>query len=218
MIKNVIFDVDGVIRTIKIQPVTNFLSNELAEKYGPRYDGVTIRNYFDKLLHNEIFDKFDLGQIDLQELIKLISERHNEPIEVLQEVMSRRLELQNNIFFVPTMNLIKKLKEEGYNIFILSNMGIDMAQVLKEVFAECEFDDIVFSSEVHMMKPNLEIYEYALNRFNARPEECLFVDDRLVNLEPFKKLGGNIYEFNPKNVEESVKGLEEMLTPSTFSK
>ncbi len=45
------------------------------------------------------------------------------------------------------------------------------------------------SCYVGARKPNLPIYEMALNVTQRRPEECLFVDDREVNLEPARRLG-----------------------------
>jgi HAD superfamily hydrolase (TIGR01509 family) len=40
-----------------------------------------------------------------------------------------------------------------------------------------------------MRKPDLEIYEQVLGKLKVKPEEILFIDDQLENIEPAQKLG-----------------------------
>jgi HAD superfamily hydrolase (TIGR01509 family) len=47
----------------------------------------------------------------------------------------------------------------------------------------------VISGEVGVRKPSLEIYQILLDRCRARGRECIFVDDRISNLEPAAALG-----------------------------
>ena len=51
------------------------------------------------------------------------------------------------------------------------------------------FEELVISAEEGVMKPQLEIYARAVERLNVRPEEAVFVDDVLVNIEAAKKAG-----------------------------
>ncbi|MGW0808042.1 HAD family hydrolase [Nonomuraea sp. NPDC002799] len=50
-------------------------------------------------------------------------------------------------------------------------------------------DDVVSSARVGVAKPDRRIYEIAAERAGAAPERCLFVDDRLQNVEAARELG-----------------------------
>ena len=47
-----------------------------------------------------------------------------------------------------------------------------------------------------MVKPHAEIYEYLLNTYKLKAEECIFIDDRLDNIEAGEKLGIKGYLFD----------------------
>jgi epoxide hydrolase-like predicted phosphatase len=51
------------------------------------------------------------------------------------------------------------------------------------------FDVTVISAEVHMHKPQPEIYRLAAERLEVKPEECLFVDDLRENCEGAEAVG-----------------------------
>ncbi|MGI5288400.1 HAD family hydrolase [Nonomuraea polychroma] len=50
-------------------------------------------------------------------------------------------------------------------------------------------DDLVSSARVGVAKPDRRIYEIAAERAGVAPERCLFVDDRLPNVEAARALG-----------------------------
>ncbi len=50
-------------------------------------------------------------------------------------------------------------------------------------------DDLVSSHRVRVAKPDPRIYEIAAERAGVPPERCLFVDDRLPNVEAARALG-----------------------------
>lgn len=218
MIKNVIFDMDGVLRTLVIEQLNDILPKEMLAKYPGRYGGVSLRDYFSTFLHNKVYDQFDLGNVSREEMALQISSTFNEPYEVLDYLLEYRLLREKNIIFDQSMDFVKRIRQEGIKTFILSNMGIDMSAKLRKYVGEENFDDIIFSNEVHMKKPNKEIYEYAIQRFGIKPKESLFVDDRVANLEPFEALGGNVFQFNPTDISGSILKLEDMLDSSGFQK
>jgi putative hydrolase of the HAD superfamily len=51
------------------------------------------------------------------------------------------------------------------------------------------FDCLVFSSEVGLIKPDLEIYRHSLRALQAEAEETLFIDDREANVQAAGQLG-----------------------------
>jgi putative hydrolase of the HAD superfamily len=56
------------------------------------------------------------------------------------------------------------------------------------------------SYQVKLMKPEKEIYEVFLAKFNLIAEECLFIDDLEENLEGARKLG--IQGLNVKDINK----------------
>lgn len=50
-------------------------------------------------------------------------------------------------------------------------------------------DGAIFSYTVKQIKPDLEIYETLLNQYRLKPDECVFIDDRMENIEGAKKAG-----------------------------
>ncbi len=44
------------------------------------------------------------------------------------------------------------------------------------------FDDLVISAEVRLMKPDPQIYQLALERLGAEPEQAVFIDDSITNV------------------------------------
>ena len=50
-------------------------------------------------------------------------------------------------------------------------------------------DGAIFSYTVKQIKPDLEIYETLLNQYKLKPEECVFIDDRMENIEGAEKAG-----------------------------
>ena len=51
-----------------------------------------------------------------------------------------------------------------------------------------KFDGLLLSGEVKLIKPEIEIYELAISRFNLTPEETVFVDDKLENIKVAENL------------------------------
>lgn len=212
MIKNIIFDVNGVLRILNNDPISHYLPKKLCEKYKSKYENTLCRDFVVKVFHNRIYAQHDLGLIDREELIAKLSENANEPLNVVASFMNKRLLKKHNTIFKPMMKLIKNLKLCGYRTFILSNMGKDMSEALKGMLGTNNFDDIIFSCDVHMMKPNSKIFKYAIQRFNINPKESLFIDDTLSNLVPFDKLGGHTYLFDKNKIKQNIIEIEKLIT------
>jgi putative hydrolase of the HAD superfamily len=88
------------------------------------------------------------------------------------------------------------LKQRGLLTAILSNMGDNVLDNMKRTFDWLpRFDVLVWSYQLHMAKPDPAIYHYVLKELGTQPEETLFIDDRLVNVEAARALGMPALEF-----------------------
>jgi epoxide hydrolase-like predicted phosphatase len=77
-----------------------------------------------------------------------------------------------------------------YKIGILSNAwsGAHSFHNLKFKF-NTWMDFAIYSAEVGLLKPDPRIYQLALAQANLPPDECIFVDDKRVNIQAAESLG-----------------------------
>jgi putative hydrolase of the HAD superfamily len=70
------------------------------------------------------------------------------------------------------------------------------------------FDHMVISAEVGIMKPDPRIYRLALEELAAKPEESVFLDDVLANVEAARSAGmAGIHFTQPQQALEELKQL-----------
>ncbi len=70
------------------------------------------------------------------------------------------------------------------------------------------FDEMIISAEVGLMKPDPRIYRLALEKLGALPEESVFLDDVLVNVEAARSVGmSGIHFTQPEKALEELKQL-----------
>jgi putative hydrolase of the HAD superfamily len=90
-----------------------------------------------------------------------------------------------------------QLKQRGLLTAILSNMGDSVLENMKRKFDWLSrFDVLVWSYQLRMAKPDPAIYRHILKELGTRPEETLFLDDKLVNVEAAQALGMVALQFS----------------------
>ena len=97
-------------------------------------------------------------------------------------------------------SLVRDIKNSGGKLYLISNISLKFANEYKEVewikeLFDC-FDGLIFSSVVNKLKPNKDIFEYALNKYGLTASECLFVDDSEGNVKGAASIGINTYLFD----------------------
>lgn len=82
-----------------------------------------------------------------------------------------------------------QLKKRGIRTAILSNMGDTvLAHMEREFDWLPRFDVLIWSFQHKMAKPDPAIYRLVLERLGTRPEETLFIDDKLANVDAARAL------------------------------
>ncbi len=108
-----------------------------------------------------------------------------------------------------------ELKQHGLRTAILSNMGDTvLASIQREFDWLPRFDVLIWSFEHKMAKPDPAIYALTLERLGTRPEEALFIDDRMANIEAARALGLLAIQFYTiENLRENLvaAGLDSQL-------
>ena len=90
----------------------------------------------------------------------------------------------------------QQLKQRGLLTAILSNMGDNVLASLEREFEWIHrFDVLIWSYQWHMAKPDPAIYRLVLDKLNVHPEEVLFLDDKLLNVEAAQALGMKAIQF-----------------------
>lgn len=107
--------------------------------------------------------------------------------------------------------LVMKLKERGFKIFLCSNASVRLLTCYEQVIpCADQFDGILFSAEVRCMKPQKEIYERLFTRFSLKPEECYFIDDQHLNIESGARCGMDGYVYDGDR-EKLIRKLNQVL-------
>lgn len=199
MKKNIIFDFGNVLGRCYADWLTAPYVDTDEERIQVR-DVVFDRLYWDRL---------DRGTITDEEVITGICSRlpeklHRKATTVYQNWI-------NSMTPVPLMtSLVHELKEKGHKLYLLSNISIGFSETyhtipwIRTLFEQ--FDGLVLSGTIHMAKPDLEIYQYILNKFSLKAEDCVFIDDNHDNVAGAEKAGIEAYFF-----DQDVEKLREFL-------
>lgn len=109
------------------------------------------------------------------------------------EVINTTKVLINKLYKVKDKRIFKKIKEinENVKIIIATNHLSFVKDFIKEAFNIDYLDDIIISAEIHKIKPNLDFYQYILNKYSIESKELLFLDDNINNINGAQALGIN---------------------------
>jgi 2-haloalkanoic acid dehalogenase type II len=77
-------------------------------------------------------------------------------------------------------NVLPQLKEEGLMIGLVTNgLQSELIKMLSRVGLEGFFDVVVVVDTLRKMKPDLEVFYYALEKLRIAPSEAIFVGDEI---------------------------------------
>lgn len=172
MIRNIVFDMGNVV--IRFDPA--FFLNRA---------GITDPEDR-RLILNELFHSVEWAQMDAGTL----TEETAEPL-ILARFPERLQETVKELLYhwayprdmIPGMeDLVKRLKEAGYHIYLLSNASAAQHEYWPGFPVSRYFDGKLISCDVKTVKPNPAIYRMFTEKFSLNPEECLFTDDSAANV------------------------------------
>ena len=108
--------------------------------------------------------------------------------------------------FEESIDILKKLKDKNYECYVLSNWSAETFAGMTDDYPFLKlFDGLLISGEDKLMKPDSAIYELAINRFNLNPNETVFIDDKLENIQAAKNLKLlTIHLTDPNKIEYEI--------------
>jgi putative hydrolase of the HAD superfamily len=128
---------------------------------------------------------FDRGALSESELIERLESRLG---KTRQEVTAILDTVRDSLVEKPdTVKLIRALRARGIPLYCLSNMP----------------------TAVQMMKPEPDVFMHLLDAFKLRPQECVFIDDVLANIESARQVGLHTVWF--KDAAQCRRELDQLL-------
>lgn len=93
--------------------------------------------------------------------------------------------------------LLRALKARGVPLYALSNWSAETFAATRPRFAAVLglFDDIVISGAVKLVKPDPRLFHLALDRWQVRAEDAVFIDDMPDNVAAAQALGLTAIQF-----------------------
>ena len=109
--------------------------------------------------------------------------------------------------FEESVDILKKLKDKNYDCYVLSNWSAETFAGMIDDYPFLKlFDGLLISGEDKLIKPDHAIYQLARDRFNLNPEETVFIDDKLENIQAAQEMNfKTIYLTDPNIIKTEIK-------------
>jgi len=130
-------------------------------------------------------------KLTFYEFMKKLIKQRNLPKEIFDEIEELWEYARKHIGVFPdTVETLKKLKKK-YKLVLLSNTAKKEGEESITRFGlKKYFDEVIFSGQIGLAKPNPRIFRLVLDHFDVNGEECVMVGDNLeVDIIPAKLLG-----------------------------
>lgn len=196
MIKNIVFDIGNVLVDFDVK---GFL-------YRKGFEPDIIKRIIKASLLSPYWEQFERGDLSEDEVMKAFINLDPE----IEEQLYKAFDNVHGMLIIRdfAVDLVKKLKKDGFNVYYLSNYS-------SKAYADCS-DSLAFmkymdggcvSFQERMTKPDINFYKRFLEKYNLVAEECIFVDDTPLNVEVAEKLGfkGILYESYENTVDSIYK-------------
>ena len=193
-IKNIIFDCGGVL-----------------VDWNPRYfyrsyfnDDEEMEYFLSNICTTEWNAEHDRG-VSFAENISQLQAKHPEWSEAIG-MFRTGWESMMRSYIPESVELLKKLKAQGFHLYGLTNWSAETIPVAYKRFGFFSFfEGIVVSGEEGFIKPDLRLYNILLERYQLVPTECIFIDDNELNVTAANTLGiHGIYFTGALSVKASI--------------
>jgi putative hydrolase of the HAD superfamily len=137
------------------------------------------------LNEEEEFERFVEFYYILADELKDLGLSKEQVIEIAKDTVFND---EKFVFYEDVFEYIPRLAKH-YKLGVISDTWPSLDRVFKNAGIRQYFSTFVMSSVLGVLKPHELMYITALKELGVKPEEALFIDDNLVNVEGAKKLG-----------------------------
>jgi putative hydrolase of the HAD superfamily len=157
--------------------------------------------------HRQVADTLERGQIGLQDYLQwtiFYEERKFSAQELTEAIKNLSTPIED------TLELLRALKQTGkYNLMTINNESRELNKYRIEKFGLRDIFSAFFSScYLGLMKPQPDHYRRALEMSQCDASDCIYVDDRPMNVEVARILGMKPIQFtNAAQLENDLQNL-----------
>lgn len=185
MIDTIIFDIGKVL--------VEFRWETLFRELG--FEGDAFESIANATVKNPIWEEFDRGTYTHDEMFALFVEQAPEyepQIKILFDNFGGIVKL-----FDYAIPWIRELKASGYKVYVLSNWpeSVYHASLDGALSFLPELDGAVMSFQEKLIKPDPQIFERLCRRYSIEPQNAVFLDDTLKNVESARAFGLHAIHF-----------------------
>ena len=179
--KNILFDMGNVLVTYNPEWVIRHYTE----------DEALIREVKNIVFHSQEWLLLDAGLIEEEKAERNWMERlSSDKAREIAHLSFLNWHLYNMTTIPGTAEIIRALKENGKEIYLLSNASLRLLSIYKEVIPAVEcFSGIFYSAAHKCVKPQDIIYERFLKEYSLNPADCFFIDDLEENISAAKAVG-----------------------------
>lgn len=195
MYKNIIFDIGNVLLNFKPEEY-------LMKKFN---NTETVMTLSKEIYQSQEWVMLDKGTITEKDAINILTQRHPNNKELIIKAFTSWYDILTPI--EETVEILKKLKRLEYRLYFLSNFHhLAFEHVTKKFDFFNIFDGGIVSYKVKLVKPDINIYNMLVSKYDLNPEESVFIDDMNTNIESANKCNlGTILFKSPEDLIESLK-------------
>lgn len=144
-----------------------------------------------KILSSTIWIKYECGFLEQDACYHQISQHFSVPtFEVAEALSQARNSLQPNHALLSFIHDLKLQYQELINVYAMSNVSKEDFAILSTKITDWSiFSQVFISGNAGMRKPDPNFYRHVLQKIELSPEEILFIDDKLENVQAAQALG-----------------------------
>ncbi len=197
MITTIIFDIGNVL--------ADFNWEKCFRTFG--YDEETFARLAKATVLSPMWNEYDRGVMSDEEIMQGFIDNDPEIEDQIREALQDvGATVFRNDYAIPW---IKELQGKGYRCLYLSNFSRRGHRECADALDFIPYmDGGILSYQEKLIKPMPEIYQLLIDRYSLKPEECVFLDDTLRNLEAAEKFG--IHTIHFKNKKQAAGELREL--------
>lgn len=194
-VKNIIFDLGGVILDLGFERMVNSFENLGIKDFSA---------YFNPQKQVDFFEELELGLISPEIFYDKFREATNS--QLTDEIIEENWNLILKDFQKERIDLLTELSAD-FSLYLFSNTNAIHAKCFEQRCIEemgqplsTYFRKTYYSHDLHLRKPTVESFQEVLRQSNLKADETLFIDDNADNILGAQAAGLKTYHLKAPKV------------------